>query len=131
VRSNGGPDKGKTILVVDDEPLIAEGLATALRLDGYDADTAGNGAVALEKLQGGIYDLILCDVKMPVLDGPSLYREVKRRHPAFSRRFVFFTGAWLDVETTELFQESQIPYLRKPFRFDELLGVVKWALDKG
>lgn len=126
-----GPHRGKMILVVDDEPMIADGVAQALRRDGYDVDTAGNGAIALEKLEEGIYDLILCDVKMPVLDGLGLYREVKQRYPVLGRRFVFFTGAWLDVETTDLFRDSQIPYLRKPFRFDELRGAVQWALGRG
>ncbi len=125
-----GPHAGKAILVVDDEPMITDGLAQALRRDGYQVDTAGNGVIALEKLQEAVYDLVLCDVRMPVLDGPGLYREVRRRRPELSRRFVFLTGAWLDIETTELFQESQIPYLRKPFRLDEVLGAVHWALEK-
>ena len=122
--------RGKAILVVDDEPLIADGLAKALRLDGHEVYTAANGAVALDKLQEGIYDLIVSDIKMPVLDGLSLYQELERRHPELRRRFIFLTGASMDVETTELLKETETPCLRKPFRFNDVRAAVQWTLRR-
>lgn len=82
-RTNGvlGGPRGRRVLVVDDEPLIARLLAEILTGDGHEVVTAPNGAVALEKLQEGVFDLILSDMWMPELDGFALYRELQKHQP--------------------------------------------------
>jgi len=75
VKTANGPVKLSIhILVVDDEPLMAQSLADALAAEGYEIDVAVNGQRALEKIKDHTYDLILSDLRMPGLDGVGLYR---------------------------------------------------------
>ena len=61
------------ILVIDDERSFVSGLAQILRRDGYTVDTADNGTAGLAQLQAHRYDVLLCDLRMPGLNGPELY----------------------------------------------------------
>jgi signal transduction histidine kinase len=122
------PVPGKTILVVDDEPAVAALLAEALSRDGYKVDTAGNGAVALERLAAQKYDLIISDSGMPVLSGPELYRELERREPHLVRRFVFLTGDVLNPSTRAFLEQSGAPQLEKPFALESVKRVVRRVL---
>ena len=62
-----------TILVIDDEPSVVRALAGLLRRDGYRVSTASNGRHALAQLQVQPYDVIVCDLRRPELDGPAFY----------------------------------------------------------
>lgn len=122
------PIRGKAILVVDDELEIAGVLAELLSAEGHRVETAGNGTIALEKLGGRAYDLIMSDIKMPGLDGPGLYRELERRHPGLARRFVFVTGDTQSPETTEFLRRTAAPNVTKPFVLEEIRRVVQRTL---
>jgi two-component system NtrC family sensor kinase len=122
------PVPGKTILVVDDEPAVASLLAEALSRDGYKVDMAANGAVALRMLGARDYDLIMSDSGMPVLSGPELYREVERREPRLTRRFVFVTGDILNPRTRAFLASTGAPQLEKPFTVESIKRVVRRAL---
>jgi CheY-like chemotaxis protein len=122
------PVKGKGILIIDDEPGIVSALAYLLRRDGYQVDTASNGRLALEKLQGGAYDLILCDLRMPELDGPGLYRELEEHLPHLLRRMIFLTGDTLSPEAREFLATAGVARLNKPFRAAEVRRAVQQAL---
>jgi two-component system NtrC family sensor kinase len=108
------PGPSKTILVVDDEPAVASLLAETLARDGHKVDTAANGAVALRMLGARDYDLIVSDSGMPVLRGPELYREVERREPRLTRRFVFATGDILNPRTRAFLARTGAPSWRSP-----------------
>jgi CheY-like chemotaxis protein len=69
--------RDKAILVIDDQDGIRRALARLLSRDGHEVETAAKGRIALDQLQNRPYDLILCDWRMPVLDGPSFYRELE------------------------------------------------------
>jgi signal transduction histidine kinase/ActR/RegA family two-component response regulator len=120
---------GKAILIVDDEPGITSALAYLLSRDGYVVDTASNGRVALEKLDERVYDLILCDLRMPELDGPGLYREVEQHCPPLLQRIVFLTGDTLSSETRIFLDSADMPYLSKPFRAADVRRVVQQRLQ--
>ena len=122
------PIRGKTVLVVDDEPEVASMLAEMLSADGHAVDTAGNGAIALEKLGERTYDLILSDMKMPELDGPGLYRELERRYPELTRRVLFLTGDTLGPDITEFLERTGARSLNKPFALEEARRVVQQVL---
>jgi signal transduction histidine kinase len=122
------PVPGKTILVVDDEPALASLLAEALSRDGYKVDLAANGAVALRMLGARDYDLIVSDSGMPVLSGPELYREVERREPRLTSRFVFVTGDILNPRTRAFLARTGAPQLEKPFTVESVKRVVRRAL---
>jgi DNA-binding NtrC family response regulator len=122
--------QGARILVVDDEPGIAEVLAEVFQLDGHVVEKVGNGEAALAKLQVGDYDLILSDVRMPDLDGPALYREVERRHPDLLPRFIFLTGDIMSSETSQFLAQTAVPCLSKPFTLEMVREVVQRVLGE-
>jgi PAS domain S-box-containing protein len=123
------PAQGKAILIIDDEPGIVSALAYLLRRDGYQVDTASNGRLALEQLQRRAYDLILCDLRMPELDGPGLYRELEGRLPHLLPRVIFLTGDTLSPEAREFLEQAGVIRLNKPFRAAEVRRIVRRALQ--
>ncbi len=122
--------RGARILVVDDEPGIAEVLAEVFQLDGHVVEMVGNGGAALAKLRVERYDLILSDIRMPDLDGPALYREVERRHPDLLARFIFLTGDIMSPETSQFLAQTGVPCLSKPFTLEMVREVVQRALSE-
>jgi PAS domain S-box-containing protein len=123
------PKEEKAILVVDDELGIASALAYLLRRSGYHVDVATNGRLALERLSGRDYDLILCDLRMPELDGPGLYREIARHRPHLVPRMIFLTGDTLSPEAREFLERAGGLRLNKPFRAAEVRRLVQQALQ--
>jgi len=119
---------GKAILVVDDEPGITSALSYLLRRDGHKVDTAAHGRQALERLQHQDYDLILCDLRMPELDGPGFYREMTQIYPQLRRRIIFLTGDTLSQEAQEFLAWAGVARLSKPFRAAEVRQAIQQAL---
>ena len=117
-----------SILVVDDEPIILSLLSEVLHLDGYEVDTAPNGLAALDKLRERAYGLVLCDLKMPKLDGEGFYRQAVQLSPILRHRFVFVTGSALDPHTLAFLNQTGARVLSKPFSVEELRRVVRQAL---
>ena len=73
------------ILIVDDEPMVLRIYRMALESEGFIVDDAPNGAVALEKLDIGLPDILVTDIEMPTMDGETLCRRIVERFP--DRRF--------------------------------------------
>jgi len=121
--------RGARILVVDDEPGIAGVLEEVLQLDGHAVETVSNGEAALGKLAHGGYELILSDIRMPALDGPSLYRELARRDPRLLRRMIFLTGDTLSPVTREFLEKTEAPCLSKPFALSDVRDIVQRVLQ--
>ncbi len=115
---------GRMILVVDDDPMVASLLARVLEQAGHAVETAENGLFALEKLSERRYDLIVCDVRMPELDGVGLYEAVARHYPELRQRFLFVTAFAHDPEIWNFLQQTGAHVLEKPARADTLRGVV-------
>jgi CheY-like chemotaxis protein len=115
----------RRILVVDDDPALREVLTAALSKDGYEVDAAGDGTEALALLEQRPYDLVLSDLRMPRVDGPSLYETLRTRHHFPVRfatklpRVIFMTGS--AAEHAEFLRGTTDPILEKPFP----LGVVR------
>jgi PAS domain S-box-containing protein len=129
-RANPQTDAASTtsarrILVVDDEPGVAELIAELLAEEGHQVDVAANGKEALLRLETAGYDVVLSDLRMPELDGPGLHREVAERFPALVERLVFVTGDSLTEETRGFFERSGAPYISKPLSIDELQRVIR------
>jgi CheY-like chemotaxis protein len=121
--------RGGKVLVVDDEPGIAGILAEVLQLDGHVVETVGNGEDALGKLALGGYELILSDIRMPELDGPSLYKELEGRDPRLLRRMIFLTGDTLSPGTREFLENTGAPCLSKPFALSDVRAIVQRVLQ--
>ena len=102
------------ILVVDDEPEVAQLLIDILERDGHRVDRANSGREALTRLRYGEVDLILCDLRMPDLDGPALYRELTAQRPELLSRIVFITGDTLGGDMTGFLTDTGVRVLEKP-----------------
>src|SRR5215472_1652856 len=123
--------KGRRILVVDDELDIVNLLVEILTREGHQVDTAPNGAAALTRIEEREYDLILCDLRMPVLDGPGLYRELHTRRPELVGRLMFITGDALTDTMAAFLAEAARPRLPKPFSVPQIREIVAQALADG
>ena len=94
-------------------------LTRLLCRDGYRVGTASNGRHALAQLQAQPYDVIVCDLRMPELDGPAFYAILTRQYPALRQRVIFLTGdAGGEASRTFLTQCGR-PWLRKPSPIDD------------
>ena len=112
---------GATILVVEDEAALGAAVAEALADAGFIVDRANDGLEALERVGERPYDLIVCDLKMPRLDGPSFFRELEKRNAPLARRILFVTGDVAGTEAERFLEESGCQWLAKPFRLKDLL----------
>ncbi len=128
------PDEGKPspapahILMIDDEVDLLTALTLALRHEGYRVDPVSDGKMALARLAETRYDLILCDVRIPGLDGPEIYRQAKTIHPDMAKRIIFITGDTVSPTTRRFLEETGAPYLDKPFELADLIGKVSATL---
>lgn len=116
------PPKGGRVLIVEDEQALAIAIARGLS-PRFQVDHAADGVRALERLtraDAPLYDSVLCDVRVPGLDGPSLFEAVRAARPALAARFVFLTGGAMHEEHAQFLQRCGRPVLEKPFRIEEL-----------
>jgi two-component system NtrC family sensor kinase len=105
----------RSVLVIDDEPDITGFLTEVLEAEGHRVDVAASGQAALELLAERDYAAIICDLRMPHLDGPGLYDALKRLKPKLVERMIFATGDLLNEETGRFVKESGRPCIEKPF----------------
>ncbi len=117
------------ILMVDDEPLIAQLVVDVLTTEGYEVDTAASGLLALDRIKEGSYDLILSDLRMPDLDGFALYHELERRRPDLVRRMIFISGTTEHPEHQKFLDEAVVPILSKPFHVEDLRRLAEQSLS--
>ena len=89
---------------------------------GHRVDEAADGADALQKMRDNRYDVVICDIKMPCKDGPSLYAEVEHVDPSLAKRFVFCTGDSISQETQQFLQNARRRILRKPFEYSDVIS---------
>jgi len=117
------------ILVVDDEEGIRNSLSAYLKLEGYDVDTAVNGAEAIEKLQELKRNIILLDINMPVMDGLETLKIIKSRD--FSIQVIMMTAFSTFEKTMKSLEYGASDYILKPFDdLTEILRLVKLSEEK-
>jgi two-component system cell cycle sensor histidine kinase/response regulator CckA len=114
-----------TVLLVEDEEELRALNARGLKSRGYTVIEAGNGIEALEELekQGGRVDVVVSDVVMPEMDGPTLMKELKQRKPDI--KIIFVSGYAEDAFDKTLADRKQFNFLAKPFTLKQLVTVVK------
>ncbi len=91
-------------------------------------DHAGDGGKALARVKSGTYDVVICDLKMPRVDGMSLYRAIAAATPALARRVIFVTGDVAGTDAERFLEDSGCRWLAKPFRLADLLRAVRDTL---
>lgn len=119
----------RRILIVDDVIEVAQLLSDILCADGHATETVADGRAALNQLSKKPFDLIISDLRMPDLDGPGLYREVKAYYPQFLNRLIFVTGDTLSEGIKQFLAEAQRPIIEKPFVPDEIRRLVRQVLS--
>ena len=88
---------------------------------GYRVERAADGEEALERVSDGVFDLVICDLKMPRRDGASFYRELSELKPALARHVIFVTGDVAGTDAERFLTETGCRWLPKPFRLNDLL----------
>jgi two-component system cell cycle sensor histidine kinase/response regulator CckA len=117
-----------TVLLVEDEDAVRVFAARALRNKGYTVVEASSGEMALaelERLQGRV-DVLVSDVVMPNVDGPTLAKRVREMHPEM--KIIFISGYAEDAFRRNLDRSAEIHFLPKPFSLKQLAGKVKEVL---
>jgi PAS domain S-box-containing protein len=122
---------GSAVLVVDDEVALGNAVAEALADAGFQVDRAMDGLEALERVGRRAYDLIICDLKMPRLNGPAFYRELEKRNAPLTRRIIFVTGDVAGTDAERFLEETGCRWLPKPFRLRDLLRAASDLIATG
>ena len=114
-----------TILLVEDEEGLRSLNARGLRSRGYSVIEASNGVEAMEALEekNGAVDLVVSDVVMPEMDGPTLLKAMRGRNPDL--KIIFVSGYAEDAFEKSLPENQQFAFLPKPFTLSQLVAAVK------
>ncbi len=121
-------DKKFRILITDDDLDLRELLIEAVTNWDYIADVAKDGEEALRKLRMERYDLVVCDLMMPGMDGLTLLKKIKELDPDI---LVIMITGYATIETAvKAIESGAYDYIAKPFRLDELMIVIKNACER-
>jgi two-component system NtrC family sensor kinase len=118
------------ILVVEDEPTVASLIADVLRDEGMRVDVLLDGHEAARQAERESYDLAICDLKMPGMDGQSFYLTLVQRQNPLRENVLFVTGDIVAPRAQEFLDRHHLAHVAKPFRMEELSGAVHGMLGK-
>jgi CheY-like chemotaxis protein len=99
-------------------------------MDGHDVTIARNGREALDRIGGATFDLVISDIKMPVMGGAELHKRLADGGHALARRLIFITGDTVAPETRRFLQGVENAVLSKPFRLRDVREAVAVALSR-
>jgi PAS domain S-box-containing protein len=119
---------GLAVLIVEDEQALAAAVAEALADAGFSVDCAGDGEEALRRVRDRVYDLVICDLKMPRVDGKKFYQILSSTQPGLARRVLFVTGDVAGTDAETFLRDSGCRWLAKPFRLTDLLKATREVL---
>ena len=115
----------KHILLVDDDLELVQTYKELIEAHGYEVSTASNGVLAIKHFLNHDVDAIVCDLKMPELEGDMFYAAIERIQPGLHKRFIFITGVADDPTFKMFISKVKSPVLRKPVPIDKLLAEIK------
>lgn len=123
------PSLAQRILVIDDEPDVAELVAVVLQRNRFEVEIVHSGAAALERIAATPYALIICDVVMPGMNGLAVHRAVQQRPEP--RPLMLFLSGYYDAGGYERFlRDSGVPTMAKPFDVEALRATVLRMLGR-
>jgi PAS domain S-box-containing protein len=118
------PARKASLLIVDDEESIRRALRRYFERRDWVVEEATDGADGLVKLErpdaAAVFDVILCDLKMPGISGQELYDRLKRDRPALAKKFIFATGDSGAPDVVDFLTSVGVPVLEKPFELRSL-----------
>ena len=118
----------QTILVIDDEKAIRKALNEILTFEGFKVDEAGDGAEGVKKIEEYKYDCILCDIKMPKMDGIEVLQKAQELKPDVP--FIVISGHGNIETAVDAVKKGAYDYISKPPDLNRLLITVRNAMDK-
>ena len=121
-------NKDIRILVVDDEPMMADSLKQNLTEEGYTVDTSSTGTEAIELFDRGGHHLAICDLQLPDMDGLDVMRHMKDARPA--TEVIVVTGYGTVARAVEATKAGAFYFVEKPFDFEEMQPLVEKALER-
>jgi len=121
--------KGAHVLVVEDEPTVARLIADVLEDEGMRVEVLLDGREALDRAKKEPFDLVICDMKMPGLDGQHFYKSLESSGNPLRQRFLFVTGDIIAAQTRAFLERNRLPHVAKPFRVEELTEKVHGVLE--
>ena len=116
------------ILIIDDEPMMADSLKQNLMEEGYSVDTAASGAEAIELFDQGGHHLAICDLQLPDMDGLEVMRHMKDARP--TTEVIVVTGYGSVARAVEATKAGAFYFVEKPFDFEEIQPLVDKALER-
>jgi len=117
------------ILVVDDSEGFCRSTADILKMRDYEVATAYDGFKALELVKRDGFDLVLMDIKMPIMDGVETFKKIKEMVPDISG--IMMTGYAVEDLIREALREGAFSALNKPLDFDEIFKLIERAIPNG
>jgi signal transduction histidine kinase len=112
----------RRILIIDDNPRV--GLSLKLLLQGHDVEAVDSGEEGVRRLLSQEFDLVLCDLMMPVVSGVEVFRRVKEERPGLESKIIFMTGGAFTPEARAFLESIHNRCLEKPFREEQLARVL-------
>ena len=126
-----GPVRGARVLVVEDEPDVAEMIRYNLGKEGYDVRVVGNGTDALRQVKDARPDVILLDIMVPHLNGWEICRRLKQDRETLAIPIIMVTGRTEEGDKVLGFEMGADDYVTKPFSPRELLARVRAVSRRG
>lgn len=114
----------RRVLVIDDEQEVRDILYDILTMANHDVHLCPEGSQALELLSQEHFDAIICDVRMPGMDGVDVFRNMHARWPDLAQRFVFMTGDSLSTASQQFISGTGQPCIEKPFTSENICHVI-------
>jgi PAS domain S-box-containing protein len=127
---SSGSAAAARILVVEDEPTVAQLIVDVLGEEGHRVEAVLDSQEGLTRLSRSRYDLVICDFRMPRLDGRAFFDALARAGSPVQERIIFITGDTLASRTVAFLERHALPYLAKPFLVEELKIAVNRMLEK-
>ena len=118
----------KSILIIEDEVHIAEGLKLNLNLQGYEVVVAENGKIGIEKWEAMNFDLVVLDLMMPVMDGNSVLRAIRKKNESVP--ILILSAKDAVAEKVKCLRDGVDDYMVKPFDLDEFLLRIQRLLQR-
>jgi CheY-like chemotaxis protein len=121
---------GKRGLLIDDDVQLMNLLSKFFETAGCETEVVPDGKPALDKLDGSSYDFIFCDIKMPAMNGITLYQQLKEKGSSHLEKIIFVTGDVTGYDVQEFLKSVQNPILVKPFDLEDVKRTVQRMLTK-
>jgi CheY-like chemotaxis protein len=121
---------GKRGLLIDDDVQVMNLLSKFFETAGCETEVVPDGKSALDKLDGSSYDFIFCDIKMPTMNGITLYQQLREKGSSHLEKIIFVTGDVTGYDAQEFLKSVQNPILVKPFDLEDVRRTVQRVLTE-